>query len=323
MTTHSTLTTRTATALITHPESDQPAAAEAPRLRFRSLASGSGGNALLVQWVHEAVQRSILVDCGLSERELHARLLANGCEPSSIDLVLLTHEHDDHLGCALSFASRNRIALGASLGTLLAAGLSTAQGGRALARGLRWKRLYPGHCLRLFGLEVEPVAVPHDAREPLQFVLHLGKGLPTASDRSGVSLGILTDLGHVSPAVLQRYRQLDALVIECNHHLPMLERCNYPASVKRRIAGNWGHLSNAQAASFLHRIKGDRLRVIVAAHLSRQNNHPDRVRESLAAAIGTQATERLVIADQVNGFDWQIVEGLSQAYTDHPPPQGQ
>lgn len=271
-------------------------------MRFRSLGSGSAGNALLVQWQDDSVQRSLLVDCGLSERELKARLHACGCEVSAIDLLLLTHEHDDHLGCAVRLASKYRIPLLSSLGTLQGAGLhpsAIAEGGPC---GLQWIRLSSGERICLFGLEIEAVAVPHDAREALQFVLRCGSGM-----RSGASLGILTDLGHVSEVVLQRYQRLDGLVIECNHDLLLLEQCTYPTSIKQRIAGAWGHLSNAQAARFLQAIEASQLRVLVAAHLSRLNNHPDRVRADLLPAIGAEAVDRLVIADQETGFGWQTL----------------
>jgi phosphoribosyl 1,2-cyclic phosphodiesterase len=240
----------------------------------------------------------------MSERELQNRLRACGCEASDIDLVLLTHEHEDHLGCAISLATKYAIPLGASLGTLQGAGLSAEQLAGAEAKRLHWVRLSSGQRLQTFGLEIEAVAVPHDAREALQFVLHHhDAGLPGVTR----SLGILTDLGHISGEVLLRYRSLDALVIECNHHLPLLERCSYPASVKRRIAGAWGHLSNAQSAAFLREIDAANLRVLVAAHLSLQNNHPDQVRAALRGAIGAEALERLVIADQKSGFGWQTL----------------
>jgi len=273
-------------------------------MRFRSLGSGSAGNALLVQWTHEAAERLLLVDCGMSERELQMRLRACGCEAFDLDLILLTHEHEDHLGCAISLATKYAIPLGASLGTLQGAGLSVGQLTQAEAKGLQWVRLSSGQRFEAFGLEIEAVAVPHDAREALQFVLHHhNAGQPG----SQTSLGILTDLGHISREVLQRYCRLDALVLECNHHLPLLERCAYPASVKRRIAGAWGHLSNAQSAAFLREIDAANLRVLVAAHLSLQNNHPDQVRAALHGAIGAEALARLVIADQKSGFGWQTL----------------
>src|SRR5690606_33088884 len=135
----------------------------------------------------------------------------------------------------------------------------------------------PNHAFEIDGLGIEPVAVPHDAREPVQFVLDSGRA----------RLGVLTDLGHGTPHVLSAYAGLDAIVPECTHD-PGLLAANprYPPALKRRIGGPYGHLSNAAAADIAAAINGARLRRVVAAHLSAHNNRPGLARAALATALG-------------------------------------
>jgi phosphoribosyl 1,2-cyclic phosphodiesterase len=137
------------------------------------------------------------------------------------------------------------------------------------------------------------VPVPHDAREPVQFVIDDGRH----------RLGILTDLGRPTPHVVRAMSRLDAIMLECNHDAGMLENSSYPASLKRRIGGDYGHLANHVSAQLLAAIDHDRLRTVVAAHLSRSNNLPELAREALAGAWG-QDPEQILVADQDDGIQW-------------------
>jgi phosphoribosyl 1,2-cyclic phosphodiesterase len=140
---------------------------------------------------------------------------------------------------------------------------------------------------------VRPIAVPHDAREPVQFVIEDGHS----------RLGVLTDLGHGTPHITQTFSCLTALVLECNHDEGMLLAGTYPPSLKRRIGGPYGHLSNVAAASILSSLDRSRLTCVVAAHLSEQNNRPELAASALLGQGGIDQS-LLMIADQEAGFDW-------------------
>jgi phosphoribosyl 1,2-cyclic phosphodiesterase len=143
-------------------------------------------------------------------------------------------------------------------------------------------------------LEIEPIPVPHDAREPVQFVVGDGEH----------RLGVLTDLGVSTRHVESSLSGCDALVLECNHDAGMLADSDYPYPLKQRIAGRLGHLDNEAAAALLASLDTSRLRHIVAAHLSQQNNTPDRARAALARALNC-TPEWIGIADQADGFAWR------------------
>jgi phosphoribosyl 1,2-cyclic phosphodiesterase len=146
----------------------------------------------------------------------------------------------------------------------------------------------------LVGFGVMPVAVPHDAREPVQYVIDDGR----------LRLGVLTDIGHGTPHVQRAYSGLDALVLECNHDAGLLaSNPRYPDSLKRRIGGPYGHLANADAATILAGLERGRLRTVVAAHLSRHNNTEALARQALVSVLGEDSVE-VAIAAQDSGFDW-------------------
>ena len=270
-------------------------------MRFCSLGSGSAGNAMLLEWSHEGKARCLLLDCGFSERELGIRLAGRGLSIKSLDAILITHEHGDHLGKAPSIAAKHQVPLWSTLGTLRPLLLSPTTDVEPL---FAHRRLQPGVCYELHGLTIEAVAVPHDANEPVQFIFSFdaGAGMPP------LRLGVLTDLGHASSHVIARYQNLDALVLETNHDVAMLEQSSYPSTLKKRVGGDWGHLSNLQSAQFLMAIGAGMMPCVIAAHLSRQNNHPDRVRNTMREYLGQAFSERLIIAEQDCGFDWQDVK---------------
>ncbi len=264
-------------------------------MRFASLGSGSDGNALLIESSDDGRVTRVLVDCGFGRREAERRLRVAGCEPDGLDAILVTHEHADHVGGVFRLARAHGIPVHLTHGTLhaVAAMLEVVPDVRPLLR------VFDSHeGFECAGLRVEPVPVPHDAREPVQYVLDDGR----------CRVGVLTDLGQGTPHVLRALSRLDALVLECNHDAQMLAaNVRYPAALKRRIAGPWGHLDNREAARILSAIDRSRLRTVVAAHLSRHNNRPELARQALASVLMSDADEMIRVADQDTGVDWVTV----------------
>ncbi len=254
-------------------------------MRFASLGSGSRGNALVV----EAGATRLLLDCGFGPREMAFRLGRLGLSPEELTGILVTHEHSDHVAGAFRLAVRHRLSVWMTHGTFAAA---PQDGGEIPA-----VKLIDSHLsFRVGDLEIHPFPVPHDAREPVQFVFSDGRH----------RLGAVTDLGSSTPHVVQMLAGCDALVLECNHDAEILRRSGYPPHLKRRIAGRFGHLDNAASAELLAALDTRRLQHLVAAHLSQQNNTPTLARAALAGVLG--CSESWVgIADQEEGFDWRAL----------------
>lgn len=249
-------------------------------LRFAMLGSGSRGNATLV----ECGTTRVLVDCGFSVAETDRRLARLGLAATDLAAILVTHEHGDHAGGVARLAARYGIPVHASAGTARAAGLETAE-------------LINVHdAFPLADLEVTPVAVPHDAREPCQFVFSDGNR----------RLGILTDTGRITPHIIEMYAGLDALILEANHDREMLAAGPYPPVLKQRVGGPLGHLSNCQSADLLRELDVSRLRHLVAAHLSDKNNRPDLAGAAFADALGC-TPDWITIAAQDTGLGWQEI----------------
>jgi phosphoribosyl 1,2-cyclic phosphodiesterase len=252
-------------------------------MRFASIGSGSEGNGLVV----EAGRTRVLVDCGFGTREAAQRLARLGLAPSDLSAILVTHEHSDHVGGVAAFAARHDIPVWLTFGTLEVVGERMSVVPRVYG--------FEAHDVFAIGdLEVRPFPVPHDARDPVQFVLTDGQG----------RLGVLTDVGVITPHVESSLSGCDALVLECNHDEAMLAGGRYPYPLKQRIAGRLGHLCNDAAASLLRAIDTARLRHVIAAHLSQENNTPDLARRALAQALGC-TPDWIGIADQATGFDWR------------------
>jgi phosphoribosyl 1,2-cyclic phosphodiesterase len=252
-------------------------------MRFAWLASGSRGNAALV----EADGRCVMLDCGLGLKQVEARLARLDRSPADIDAILVTHEHSDHIGGVARFAARYRIRVMATAGT--------ARGFR-LTRPAQLELISAHEPFSCGALAVEPLPVPHDAEEPCQFVFSDG----------AVRLGILTDLGHVTSHVITCLRGCDALALECNHDAAMLAAGPYHGALKQRVGGELGHLSNGQAAALLAALDATRLRHVVALHLSDINNTPLLAQSALAASLGCHWAD-VAVADQKLGLDWRTL----------------
>lgn len=250
-------------------------------LTFAYLGSGSRGNAAVIR----SGSTTVMLDCGFSVAETIRRLDRLGLEGQSVDALFVTHEHGDHIAGVARFARRFGVPVWMTPGTArVAPDLDVPE-----------LRLFSPHEDQVLGdLAVRPVPVPHDAREPCQFVFENG-------DRR---LGILTDLGHVSRHVERSFDGCDSLVVECNHDPGLLRAGPYPASVKARVGGRLGHLCNEQAADFVAACQPAALRNLVAVHVSETNNTPDLAREALAAAVGGRPGE-IQLASQDGGLDWR------------------
>jgi len=254
-------------------------------LRFRSLGSGSTGNATLIEAGNGLRTSRVLVDCGFGLRHLEARLERAGLAATDIDALFITHEHGDHIGCAHAFSRRHGTAVWMSEGTWLANGARDYEGRLSFARD--------ADPIVVGELMLKPFTVPHDAREPLQLRCTDGAR----------HLGVLTDLGHATPHVLAQLGGLDALLLEFNHDSDMLAVSSYPPFLKQRVGGKWGHLSNDAAAGIAAALCHGAIRHLVAAHLSEQNNRPEIVRNAMAQVLGASADEMLT-ANAAEGTPW-------------------
>lgn len=253
-------------------------------LRFRSLASGSSGNATLIEASDGLHRTRVLVDCGLGLRQLIARLAVEGIGPADLDGIFITHEHGDHIGCAPMLVARYGVPLWTSAGTAQYAAFAGLESARNLVRD--------GQVFAIGGLQLHPFTVPHDAREPLQLRC-------TDGDRV---LGLMTDIGHVTGHALAALAGCHALVLESNHDVELLAQSRYPDFLKRRVGGQHGHLSNVQAAAALGALHHDRLNTVVAAHLSERNNRPELVTRAFAAVLGCGEAD--VLLAERHGRGW-------------------
>ena len=260
-------------------------------LRFRVLGSGSGGNATLV----EGGGALVLLDAGLGPRQLAERLQSAGVDPAALDAVFVSHEHGDHARGATGFSAKWGVPLALARGTLRAAGFATARLPTCL-------EIAPGETRTIRKLAVRAVAVPHDAASPLAFVV----------STDAVSLGHATDLGHLSRGLVEAFRRCHAVLVESNYDPAMLRDGPYPWSLKERILGPLGHLSNGDVARLVEKGLGEECRHLVLAHLSRQNNHPELAllaAEEAFARAGRRGV-RLTVAGAA-GTDWITVHPRS------------
>lgn len=224
-----------------------------------------------------------MLDCGFAIRETERRLKRLGMEPGDISGIVVTHEHQDHVGGVFKFARRHRIPVWLSFGTFEATRKDCDDVSIHFCRD--------GDAIAIHDLQLTPYTVPHDAREPVQYVATNGAS----------KLGVLTDAGQATSHVIAALGGCDALVLECNHDREMLANSSYPPSLKRRIGGAYGHLSNDTTAEILAAIDKSRLKRVVGAHLSQQNNTPELAHKALCSIV---AEELVSIACQDDGFGW-------------------
>ena len=256
-------------------------------MRFASLGSGSAGNATLIEIGHTR----LLLDCGFSLKEVVTRLQRLQVAPETLTAILVTHEHDDHARGAFKLAAKFNIPVWLTHGTR-----------KMCERYMPEKSDITCHVIdahttfQIQDVLIMPYPVPHDAREPSQFVFSDGQ----------VKLGVLTDVGCSTSHIEQMLSGCDALVLECNHDLQMLENGPYARALKNRVGGRWGHLDNQSAASLLSVLDNSRLKHISAAHLSEKNNRPELAKQALSQVLGC-GQEWVGIADQAQGLDWRMI----------------
>jgi phosphoribosyl 1,2-cyclic phosphodiesterase len=235
----------------------------------------------------EAGRTRLMLDNGFSVRETEKRLGHMGIDAASIDAILVTHEHSDHVNGVGAMARKYAIEVYATMGTFTSHRLGELPASQVINSHQQFS---------IGDLQIHPFPVPHDAREPCQFVFGDGNR----------RLGILTDTGSSTMHIEQQLSGCDALILECNHDIDMLADGDYPYNVKLRVAGDYGHLNNEQAAALLQRIDTSSLQHIVAAHISEKHNTQALARQTLSAALHCQR-DWIAVADQYTGLDWRDV----------------
>jgi phosphoribosyl 1,2-cyclic phosphodiesterase len=257
-------------------------------MRFASLGSGSSGNCMVI----EQASTRLLLDCGFGVKETLARLGRLALAPDQITGILVTHEHDDHAKGAFKLAEKLGVPVWLSHGTRM-------MSERYLPKAATQINVVDSHCpFEIDDIQITPYPVPHDAREPTQF---------TFSDGCH-KLGVLTDVGASTPHIESILSGCDALVLECNHDLTMLEQGPYSYALKKRVGGNLGHLDNDSAAKLLAKLDNRKLKHIVAAHLSAKNNTEYLAKKALSEVLNCEI-DWIGIATQTSGFGWRACEG--------------
>ena len=255
-------------------------------MKFSSLGSGSKGNALLIA----IGQTHVLMDCGFGLKESIARLARLGVMPEQLDGIVVTHEHGDHIGGVARLARKFDLPVWITHGTL-----RSQQ--KMFSNVSQINEIAPQHVFSIGDIEITPYPVPHDAVEPVQYVFSDGAR----------KLGVLTDTGCGTPHIEEMLSGCHALVLECNHDIDMLMSSAYPYSLKQRVSGRYGHLSNQEAADILSKLNVDKLQHLIAAHLSQENNTPQLAVQALCDAMDC-TQDWVSVASQDEGFGWREIE---------------
>jgi len=255
-------------------------------MRFASIGSGSAGNGLVVE---ENTTR-LLLDCGFGLKDTVQRLARISIEPEYLTGILITHEHEDHAGGVFRLAKKYNLPVWMTHGTYKMCA-------KQLADETVTMHIIDSHtAFNINDIQITPFPVPHDAREPVQYVFSNG-------DKK---LGVLTDTGCSTPHIQHMLDACQALVLECNHDLDMLMNGPYPNSLKQRVSSRLGHLDNQSAANILKKLNTSKLQHILAAHLSEKNNSPSLATTALSEALNCEQ-DWIGIADQLSGFEWREI----------------
>ncbi|MBC1912452.1 MBL fold metallo-hydrolase [Listeria booriae] len=256
-------------------------ASQADELRFSILASGSSGNATLI----ETANQTILVDCGLSGKKIENLFGEVGRSMTDVDAILVTHEHVDHIKGLGVLARRYEVPIYANAKTWAAMEPSIGEINSAQ------KFQFDMETVKSFGsLQVESFGVSHDAAEPMFYIFHSGKK----------KFVMITDTGYVSDRMKGHIANADAYLFESNHDVGMLRMGRYPWNVKRRILGDEGHVSNEDAGIAMSEVIGDATKRIYLGHLSKDNNMKDLARMSVSQTL---AGEGIIVGEQIELFD--------------------
>ena len=275
---------------------------DAVQFRYASLGSGSSGNATVIEARCSDRTTRLLLDCGFSVRDTEKRLARLGLTGQDIDALIITHEHEDHIGGAARFVRKFGTPLYMSRGTYN----SVLNHNTRSCANLPVQFCTHNQTVQIGLIHIHPYTVPHDAREPLQFVFELRAAditEPTAHKR----LGILTDAGHVSPLMVEVLQGCHALVLEYNYDAKKMSASSkYPPTLKQRIVGAHGHLDNNDAHRLLAQLIHSELTSVHAAHLSRETNDVALVTQMLDELL-TPHNIPYCVACQDEGFDWYAV----------------
>ncbi len=254
-------------------------------LRFASLGSGSKGNATLIESGKNDNDTRILLDCGFSTKEIERRLAKLGRTAQSLTAIVITHEHSDHVSGAGRLSRKYSIPVWLTVGT---------------SHACRDNDFYSTYYINshsdfeIDDINLHPFPVPHDAREPCQFVFSDG----------ALRLGVVTDLGYHTPHIINHLENLDSLLLECNYDEKMLLNGSYPQSLKRRVHGSKGHLDNRHASDLLKKLKLDQLKNIIGMHVSEKNNTEEYAINALCEGMGCEQSA-VSLASQSEGFSWR------------------
>lgn len=223
-------------------------------------------------------------------RETERRLQRLSREINQVSAILVTHEHGDHVRGVASLSKKYQIPVWSSRGTAKAAKLEQLD-----ERGL-WNCIDIHQEFEIESLQIQPIPVPHDAKEPCQFVFSDGDW----------RVGVLTDTGSITPYIEEQYSGCDAFILEANHDEEMLANGSYPPSLKHRVGGNYGHLNNGQAKDLLNAIDISKLQYLVASHISDKNNTVALARDKMSEALDADASW-IDVACQDEGLDWRVL----------------
>ncbi len=248
-------------------------------VKFTILGSGSSGNCAYV----ETAETRLLIDAGFSPRQLRQRLAAIGRAPENLSAILLTHEHSDHISGLPGLADKLQIPVYCNRGTQdgtiwafksrwtskKAPALEGLDGTEAIKKKMDWRLFTTGAGFEIGDVAVETFSIPHDAQDPVGFLVRT----------PGINIGFATDLGHMTKLVIERTRAAHVLVLESNHDVKLLQECPHrPWSLKQRILGRHGHLSNEAAADAAEQIITAELKHLYLGHLSSECNKPEIAR---------------------------------------------